>query len=314
MGAVLHRIAVDGKAVISSHFRPVERNGMKWDAGMILYEFDALREPEKTRFPQIGDYLRGLGVEFNEVCPQMLWCGHIVPDLYIANRLTAVPQGWQSSVEMPVPRSHNKARWPDTLSLRAQSLISHGKEFHEAFIEPMCEKIAGIPSAEVVARYHRALWLPLYWPQTLRDKTPLYTRFWYPRDGYAGVVGERLGFSDRKRMVPMDSVELTITFLLAKPTREFQVLLVADKSPIYRVTNQDACAGLPLDYCRFVVESRAYCPDIGDEMQRLNLVSGARYLSQMKARLPLPTLVNVRRGWMPAPNLNEQLWSVMNEA
>ena len=103
--------------MLSRHFQPIERGGMKWDAGMILMEFDALREPEATQFPQIGEYLRSLGMEFNEVKPQMLWCGHFHPDLYIANQLAAVPDGWhdneniyQSGLLAPLLEKKN---WPD---------------------------------------------------------------------------------------------------------------------------------------------------------------------------------------------------------
>lgn len=113
-------------------------------------------------------------------------------------------------------------------------------------------------------------------------------------------------------MSDFDCVELTITFILAKPSRPFQVVFVADKSPIYRVTNQDACAGIEAERHRFVVESREYCADILAEGERLGLFTQPQYSSSMKVRIPLPTLANVRRGWKPSPNLNEQIWKLMN--
>lgn len=302
--------------MISNHFCPVVRNGMKFDAGMCLLEFDALREPEATQFPKIGDYLRGLGFEFNEVKPSMLWCGNIVPDLYIANQLDAVPLGFVESRVDLVP-SNNKASWPETYTLNQASRIRNGEKFHHAFIEPMCIKISGIPSNEIIARYHRSLWLPLYWPQTLRKKESLPTKFWYPTSGYAGVIAERLGSGSQPAQWPVvaeaDRVEITLSFVLAKPAKEFQVLFVVDKSPIYRVTNQDACSGVRLPLERFVVESREYCADITDELQRLGLVINVQYSSQMKIRMPLPTLANYRRGWRPAPHLNDQLLQVMRD-
>ena len=299
--------------MLSRHFSPILKGGLKFDAGMILMEFDALREPERTRFPDIGEYLRGL-FEFNEVLPKMLWKGEIHPDLYIANQLDAVAGMDFPAVDF-IPNEIAdkwKQNGPDDYNLNQASRIRHGDQFHDTFIEPMCAKILGIPTSEVVARYHRCAWLPLYWPQTLRNRESLPTRFWYPRKGYAGILAEHFGTGEAKNHQPVVSrVEIKLTFVVAKPTREFQTLFVVDPSPIYRITNQDACAGLNPKYQRFVIESREYCQDVTDEAQKLNLFSSVQYSSSLSAWIPTPTLGNVRLGWKPAPHLNDQLWSIM---
>lgn len=182
--------------MLSKHFQPIERGGYRWDAGMILFEFDALREPEKTQFPKIGEYLRGLGMEFNEVKPQMLWCGHFHPDLYIANQLDAVPLSLVNPNDWNV-NGARKQEWPEEFSLASASRTYNGIPFHEAFIEPMCQKILGIPSSAVVAKYHRTAWLPLFFPQTLREKKNLPTKFWYPKCGYAGIVYEKINGNNK---------------------------------------------------------------------------------------------------------------------
>src|SRR5690348_8273511 len=164
--------------MLSRHFNPIERGGAKWDAGMILYEFDALREPERTQFPKVRAYLESLGIEFNEVRPQMLWCGRIVPDLYIANQLEAVPLGWYGDQVYFHPTDRRKSEWPVGMMLNTVSTACHGGKFHDTFIEPMCVKVLGVPTSSVIARYHRAAWLPIYWPETLRARASFETRFW----------------------------------------------------------------------------------------------------------------------------------------
>lgn len=313
--------------MISKHFCAIERGGLLWDAGSILFEFDALREPEKTQFPRIRPYLESLNIQFNEVTPQMLWGGKLWPDLFIANQLdvlkannlTAPDPCWDWNTDgKELEKKLRENDWDDTTTLYVVSAFTQGEWLHENFIETMCKKIAGIPTQEVIAKYHRSLWLPLYWPETLRERKSLDTRFWYPTSGYAGIVYQRHneGSIDNPRnaisATQCDSVELTLTFILAKPARPFQALFVVDKSPIYRVTNQDACAGLTPQYHRFVIESREYCQDIGDEMKRLNLLCDVQYSSQLKIKMPLPTLANYRRGWRPAPHLNAQLLEIMN--
>src|SRR5690242_18231915 len=103
---------------------------------MILYEFSALREPERSQFPKVRAFLEQAGMEFNEVAPKMLWCGNIVPDLYIANQLEAVPLGWCVKRETNLSFPSKKSSWPETLTLREQSLFNHGSNFHDTFIEP----------------------------------------------------------------------------------------------------------------------------------------------------------------------------------
>lgn len=298
--------------MISKHFKPVEKANIKWDAGMILFEFDALREPESSYFPLVEGHLKSLGIEFSRVEPKMLWRGKIHPDLYIANRLDAVPEGWHgTSIAVPLK---DKKLLADNLTVEAVSKRNHGEEFHNAFIEPMCQKILGIPTAAIVARYHRSAWLPLYWQETLKDRKSLDTRFWYPKCGYAGIVAEKLGVGESKNNQPLDRVEIKIAFVLAKPLKDFQVLFVVDPSTIYRVTDMDACAGTNPAYHRFIVEYREHTKDVTEDAQRMHLFYSVQYSTVMSVFIPSPTLANVRRGWRPAKNMNEQIYEGMNAA
>lgn len=276
--------------MLSKHFQPIEANGCKFDRGMILFEFDAFREPEKTQFAKIGEWVKER-IEMVEIpTPQMLWRGKFAPDPFIANQLSGVPAD---------------------------------VDFHETFIEPMCRKISGRSYSEMERKYHRALWLPEYWPETLRARQSLRTPFWYPRCGYAGSIidcvqqlGKDAGVHGNR---PNDSSNetsgISLAFLLAKPRHDFSVLFVVDQSPIYRVTDQDVCAGIETEWHRLVVEYQSQDPiGVVHELTRLGLISDVRWVSFHRMKMPIPTITNVLNGWKPAPHMNAQLWEVMNDA
>jgi hypothetical protein len=300
--------------MLSSHFQPIEIDGHKFDKGSILYEFDAHREPERTQFPQIGAWVKSR-IPMNEIpTPQMYWQGRCWPDLYIANQLDAAASYWDYPVhEIPIVAYTDKSNWRDDITIESVSLYLHGKVFHDTFIEPMCRKIAGRPSSEIAAKHHRAIWLPLYWPKTLRTRQSIPTPFWYPKAGYAGAIscdgtpGTARNDSGNKHS-QFDSAEISITFVLAKPRTPFSVLFVVDESPIYRITDMDVCAGIDCEWHRWVVESR------GTEWDEIALPwadGPIIHYGHNKINLPLPTIANVQAGWKPRPHMNAQLLEVM---
>ncbi len=299
-----------------SHLDPIVIDGLKFDKGMTLFEFDAFREPEKTRFQKIGEYVKAR-CQMNEIpAPQMYWQGKYWPDLYIANQLDAVRPLHLPRFDLR-PQKH---LWADDYSLRSASLENHGVWFHDNFIEPMCHKITGRNAHEIAAKFHRSIWLPLYWPETLREGKSLRTPFWYPRSGYAGAVrfdqGSNTSDADERSTIAgeFDTSQITITFLLAKPRHEFSVLFVVDPSPIYRITDMDVCAGIDAEWHRWVVEHRGplflhscegFTPMMPDLAEQIS------YLDCRTINLPLPTIANVKRGWKPAKNINEKIWEDM---
>lgn len=303
--------------------RPVEHFGCKFDRAMTLFEFSALRQHEAHQFPRIGAWLRAKGIEFNEVpTPQMLWRGRLWPDLYIANQLEAVPEGWsQDDLRIPVdvhPGLVHKHEWNDRFPLAMASIGFHGEQFHAAFIEPMCRKIAGLSSSAIAAKYHRSLWLPLYWPQTLRARASIRTAFHYPRGGHAGIVADALGGGtglpqpERAAAVAdFESATLNVAYLIAAYGTVFSTAFIVDDSPIYRVTDQDVCAGIDAPYHRLIVEYRGEC-DVPAELSRLGLTQHVRDIAYGSLKMTLPTIENCKRGWRPRPHINAQLLELMN--
>lgn len=309
---------------------PVEHFGRKFDRGSVLYEFSALREPEATQFPHIGAWLRAKGVEFNEVpTPQMLWRGKLWPDLFIANQLDALAD-WDV-MDFPQPAdihfAGDKSTWNEPLS--TASRLEHGRKFHETFIEPLCRKITGRSSSEIAAKHHRCVWVPLYWPQTLRSRQSIPTPFFYPCAGWAGSVAESIPAQDLHGLPPKlpgqvasvdsgeraDTATINTAFVVASPRSAFSVCFVVDESPIYRVTDQDVCAGTETPHHRLIVEYRGEC-DVWQELVRLGFVSPQYAISNYlwhgaPIRMTLPTLKNVSAGWTPRPHINAQLLEVM---
>lgn len=265
---------------------PIEADGCRFDRGMILFEFDAFREPEKTRFPKIGEWLKSK-MEFNEIpTPKMYWRGKIWPDLFISNQLDAL-----------------------------KSTGFYFKELYDEFLDPMCRKISGVPYSHMAPEYHRSIWLPEYWAKTLRARESLRTPFYYPKEGYAGAILPIIQPAERQALLRSDCETVTIALglLVAQPLEVFSVMFIVDRdTPIYRVTDMDTCAGIETKWHRYVVEWRSSeWASVVDDLQKLNLIGEARSLSLSSVRLPLPTLENVRNGWKPAPNMNEQLWTLL---
>jgi hypothetical protein len=105
--------------------------------------------------------------------PQTLVGGHRHPDHLIADRLDVLTTG-DFGPPSPLPRDDprhagNKITSPvyDDLTYREAAELNHGKDIQARLIDPFAEKLLGSAYDTLLARYHRAGWLPLYWPETL---------------------------------------------------------------------------------------------------------------------------------------------------
>jgi hypothetical protein len=57
----------------------------------------------------------------------------------------------------------------DKISFNTVSIANHGPTFHRLFIEQFCEKVFNDSTKNVIAKFHRACWLPLFWPETIKN-------------------------------------------------------------------------------------------------------------------------------------------------
>ena len=316
--------------MLSKFFLPTYHFGLPFDNGMQLFEFSAMRSPEKERFPLIGEFCRQ-HCEFVRIPhPQVLSMDAMpydgfryLPDFFISNNTKL----WAYSNHNPKTSLHpsKKATFSNEVDYEIVSIINNGGSIHSA-AEAFCRKVTGLPSSQIVAKYHRAVWLPLYWPSTLGEIWD--TPFWYPKDGYAGRLAEVLanvaavrGTTNypTKRTDGLATVELSIAYCLAKVTHPFSVLFIPElrrrlprnisqQSPIYRITDQDVCAGTGSEVHRLVVEYRGEC-DVAADLAVLGIE--VQDIAYGKGRIVPPTRENVESGYNFSNNLNSQIWELM---
>lgn len=328
------------------HFASLEVGEYWFDAGMILYEFSAFNtEPAPDVLTYDADVRNDCG-RFTSVVrefverrittvptpvPQMMFRGRVYPDLIIGNRLDALRSMAPSDQRQiqrdlhaagarrdPAFHASRKTAGPEfeRADFASVSVANHGRAFHDWFLEPLCRKILGVSTADILARYHRVGWLPLYYPETLLsqfgpdpERLPA-TQFHYPAAGTAGALARALAaeverhpnvrllrsaMTEVRARPPfvlrlkdgssIDAMELvwgldasTLIALVAPamppphysrgsiglcfiaiPSDRVQVeistLFVIDPDcAVYRVTDQDGCAGSGATVRRLVVE------------------------------------------------------------
>jgi len=57
----------------------------------------------------------------------------------------------------------------DKISFNTVSIANHGTTFHRLFIEQFCQKVFNDSTKNIIAKFHRACWLPLFWPETISN-------------------------------------------------------------------------------------------------------------------------------------------------
>lgn len=225
-------IAASGREVLlinsapawGGHFSGVELASRRFDPGMILYEFDAsnresspnVRSYDPTRRNDCGrftgmvrDYVERRVSTVIAPDPTVLIDSRALPDMIIANHAASVTSFDRETRDRirqelkaicaagPHPlHASRKAVDPAFASVdfASVSIANHGRTLHEALFEPLCRKILGVPCSEILATYHRAAWLPLYYPETLLSQFGVApqrlpeTRFHYPAEGSAGAL------------------------------------------------------------------------------------------------------------------------------
>lgn len=216
------RVLLDGKPA-GGHFAGMRLDGQGFDIGMVLFEhdspaaqcesvrdYDPARRNDCARFTAVaGRYLQRFVATVEVPTPEVHSGGVRHPDFVIANRLERFARWPDSTTVMgelaQVDSSHplhasGKTSQPtyDHASYAEASIFNHGATLHRQVFEPLCEKILGVSSTQILARYHRLGWLPLYYPQTLHQAfagephgLPEY-RFRAARDGYSGALVEEL--------------------------------------------------------------------------------------------------------------------------
>ena len=221
-----HELAQRGRPVtllsdarpLGGHFAGMTLDGHDFDMGMVLLEKHTPVRPgddllefaphvrnDWTRFgDRAGAWLEAQAAMVRTPTPQTLIDGEIVPDYLIANRLDAFAharvRGPEALDAGDARHAANKALpgCYDSLSYAEAARVNHGSELHARFIEPFARKVLGVPSEDLLARYHRAGWLPLYHPHTLSAALrgepgglPEYP-FWTTAGGFVGEIARQV--------------------------------------------------------------------------------------------------------------------------
>lgn len=197
------------------HFAGIEIQGYSFDFGMVMYEgLDNLGNEDdfSTYDPKIrNDWVRFGGAISEWVrsrvdvkrasTPQCLIDGKIYPDYLITNKLDAFKHAASqlgsttlSVVKDIHPRVKAQSAAYDHLNYYDAASICHGKALHDHYIEPFVQKLLMIPSSRFLARYHRAAWAPLFYPETINqvmngvDFDIDEYKFWVSKNGFSGQL------------------------------------------------------------------------------------------------------------------------------
>lgn len=219
-------LLINPKNFWGGHFNSINIGSKKFDIGMFLYEFDSLtiknlpaKKYENKNFQNtqyFGNNIKKFINQFfltKEISPiKIFYNKFFYEDYLISNNLSFLNK---IKLKEKIKNDLNKInisllkkkyihpsykRLSNNFfkkSLYEISLRNHGKTFHDNFIEPLCKKILYCSSKDILARFHRVSWLPLYWPETLKkqlsNKNNLKIfKFEYPHKSHGSLITKKI--------------------------------------------------------------------------------------------------------------------------
>lgn len=227
---------------LGGHFAGLQIGGYDFDIGMVLLEecrttapgadlrsYDPAVRNDWTRFGDLASaWIRDQVDLVRARTPECLVEGRQVPDYLISNRLDGLAGG-----PSPPPLSRGDPRHAvhkcrpgayDTLTYAQAAACNHGEAWHQRFIEPFVLKVFGVGSSQFLARFHRAAWVPLYYPETIElaasgNETvlPEYP-FWTTPNGFVGQLVMNL----RNALARLPNVSMVIQPLASVSRRAGQ--------------------------------------------------------------------------------------------
>jgi hypothetical protein len=210
-------LLTDGRP-LGGHFAGMQVDGDAYDLGMVLLEklpsteqgapLATYRSEVRNDWTRFGDFAANWLEEQlpsrRTPTPECLLDSRRWPDFLIANRLDAFANAGVAAprfLDRSDPRhagQKNLGSAYDTLTYSEAARLNHGDTIHDHYVEPFIRKLFNVSSAEVLARYHRAAWAPLFHPQTLTEalrgeaaRLPEYP-FWVPNENNVGGLVARL--------------------------------------------------------------------------------------------------------------------------
>lgn len=204
---------VNPSGPLGGYFAGLQIAGHQFDNGLVLFELDGymaqtaqLSTYESNVRNDVGRFLhlvQAWASKYGELhqisMPQMLYQQEWYDDVLSSNAYHAFSllpfakdalKDFQLVVKADFhAREKAIGKAYKNLDYQTASITNHGTTMHDALISPYLKKTLGVKADQVLARYHRIGWLPLYYPETLAasfrgENVPLKpTCFHYPKQG-----------------------------------------------------------------------------------------------------------------------------------
>lgn len=177
-------LLTDGKP-LGGHFRGVQIQNYDFDIGMVLLEqsissgtgeqLSTYKPTNRNDWLRFGDRAANWlsqQTQLKRISTPLTWvCGRFVPDYLISNSLNSC-LGFEPpaaiDLDDPFHPSHkNNPGVYDELTYSEAVKINHDECWHKKYVDPFIKKLTAGNADRILARYHRAIWAPLYYPETL---------------------------------------------------------------------------------------------------------------------------------------------------
>jgi predicted NAD/FAD-dependent oxidoreductase len=257
-------LLTDGKP-LGGHFAGIQLEGHDFDIGMVFVEENTPTEPGadlrgydpvvRNDWARFGDrtsaWIRSKVQLVRVQTPECLVEGRRVADYLISNRLDGLidapnpPLLSRSDPRHAVHKCHPGVF--DTLTYAEASKWNHGQVWHQRFIEPFVKKVFSVESSDFLARFHRAGWVPLYYPETLQlAASGLSTGlneypFWTTPNGFVGQLVKNL----RYELTQLPNVSVITHSLVSVSYQHNQWTILTSDGKDYR--NSHLVLGLTAD-------------------------------------------------------------------
>jgi hypothetical protein len=205
-------LVTDGRPA-GGHFRGLRVDGTDVDIGMVTLEqlgggrpadarpsdYRPDRRYDWTRFAPLVDRWQEAHAELRRTpTPQVLVEGRRWPDHLMSDRLDVLaalgePPPSVLARDDPQHAAHKTTGEAfERLTYAEAAAVNHGSALQERLVTPFARKVLGPALDDLLALYHRAAWLPLYWPETVTaacDGEPTAVAehpFWTTSSGFVG--------------------------------------------------------------------------------------------------------------------------------
>lgn len=180
-------LLTDGRAA-GGYFYGAQVDGFAFDLGMVMLEphpaptnpcndlqgYDPKRLYDWTRYGHLASNWLNNQVALRRVpTPTCLVDGKVEPDFLLSNRLDIFSHSEISgpTVIDPLHPLHARNKLGDGAYEKATyaeaANWNHGPAVQKKYFDPFVRKVTSQDSKQLLARQHRALWVPLYYPETL---------------------------------------------------------------------------------------------------------------------------------------------------